>query len=76
LTWDEVTHTSDHDQLTFATRLDRRAEQRSLRETVELLCTAYDLPFTDERRAQVAAMDLEPLRGLRQHLITHRTWPQ
>lgn len=53
----------------------QEGEVEELRATLRQLCDLLGLERTPEREAAIATGELELLRALKQHLFTHRSWP-
>ncbi len=53
-----------------------KGQESVLRKGVFELCQVFGIELTAERRADVEAMNLEKLEGLRSHLINKKTWVQ
>ncbi len=47
-----------------------------LLETLRQLCEVFEIELGPPREANVATMGVEDLRALKQHLLTHRCWPE
>ena len=54
---------------------ERAGEARGLRAAVADLCEVLGLELTEERKAQLAGLEVAGLEALRLHLKQHRSWP-
>ena len=54
----------------------RQGERKGLVESIEMLCDAFGLPLSDERRARLASSDIEQLKAMVAAISTTRRWPE
>jgi len=53
----------------------RQGERLGLLESIEMLCNAFELELSDDRRAQLEASDTDQLKSLFVTISTTRDWP-